>query len=251
VQAAHQADLEGEFAAALDALTGPGSARELVIGARSARLPDIRSLAGDLRRAWTKQTATATTLLGVRSQALRLLRPPSLRHRRHSGLMVVAMGPQRSGATPVLRAVGTTFPIPSRHVCMTGWTMRRHDPQLRPGAHDASPARLVMMLAAALTVLYHVRRGRLVLLEKVTYDSAGSSPATAVLSRIVEWVSPSGFRADVLVVLQAPDQQGGQPSPAPAPPGTSLCLLDATLPPAELHRRVTDCVWQRFLQPAG
>ena len=181
-------------------------------------------------------------------------------------LSVAILGPDGAGKTTLARAMAESVPLPTRQVYMGVWREYPWDRWLRwvPGVRLV--ARMVRLAARSAQCRYHRRRGRVVLLDRFTYDAALPSPDLDWRGRLtLAAVRLLSTDPDVVLVLDAPAEvmyarKGEQGVPvlardrgsylrlAAANPAATV--IDATLPPAVVRTHAHRALWRKLAVPA-
>lgn len=166
----------------------------------------IDGLAADLRAAWRRHDGRRVRARAVRSVAARahLVREAPAAP---TGLAVAILGPDGAGKTTLAEALVRSLPVPARRVYMGVWRSYPWDRWLRflPGARLA--LRCARLGARSLQSSYHRRRGRIVLLDRFTYEAALPSDGLdwrgKVTAAIAARLAPA---PDAILLLDAPPE---------------------------------------------
>ena len=188
----------------VDRQVGPGTAAQLLKLVRSGSFDDFRDPARRMASALTRNAPLRTRLTAGRNRMLRLI-SPTLPGRFRRGIVVGVMGSQTAGKAALLHRLGETFPIPGRCVYLGmrepghrgGWLKRI------PG--DRLGQKVIRQLPGAVAARYHYRRGRLVLVDRPSYDALlpGSTVGGGTETALAFALAPE---PDVLLVLDAPSE---------------------------------------------
>ena len=256
----------GELAAVVDRLRPRGlTAADVLNLVRHGDTGAVGSLSEPLRRAWLAQDRRRVWGRIVRSRLERFhlagsAGAPTL------GLSVAILGPDGAGKTTLAHALAESVPLPTRQVYMGVWREYRWDRWLRyvPGARLA--ARMARLAARSVQCRYHRRRGRVVLLDRFTYDAALPSPDLDWRGRVtLAAVRLLSTDPDLVLVLDAPAEvmyarKGEQGVPVLARDrGSYLSLaagnpaatvIDATLAPARVRTHAHRALWRTLAAPA-
>ncbi len=201
---AAKAEVRGPVAGLVDELTG-GCAEELLTAARDRRLESASATAvlrsatpvegpvpgrGPLRRV----VETGRRL----AQRLRAAQRPT-------GLVIAILGPDGAGKTTLANGLIETAPLPARYVYMGVWREYPWDRHLAwlPGTRLA--VRLARLSYRAAQARWHQLRGRLVVIDRFTYDALLPSPVLDWRGRLtVAVVRRIALSPQLVLVLDAP-----------------------------------------------
>jgi len=183
---------------------GATSSAEWLELVRRGEWQRVGSLRPAFVRAWRRKHRYAPFLADARDASRRVTR--ALRSAaRPSGISVAIIGPDGAGKTTLADGLRATLPVPSAYVYMGVWREYPWDRWLRyiPGARLAQ--RMLRLIARSAQARFQRARGRLVLLDRFTYDVLLPSPeldrrgrATAALVRRI------GTEPQLVLVLDAP-----------------------------------------------
>ncbi len=198
------ASSRGPLAGMIDSLDAPGSsASRLLTLVRAQRWPDLADARPGLVRSWRRANpGSALTRVARRADraghALVSLRHPT-------GIAITTIGPDGAGKTTLAEGLRERLPFPSRYVYMGVWREYPWDRWIRvvPGA------RLVMRMGRlgyrTAQARYHRTRGRIVLLDRFTYDVLLPSADLDWRGRITAWlVRRLCAEPELVIVLDAP-----------------------------------------------
>jgi thymidylate kinase len=277
--AAAGASATGELAAVVDRLRLAGSAASGVVSLPPGGEPErrrltaadvlglvrrgdsdaVESLAGPLRRAWRAEDRRGVWARIVRSRLERFhltgrAGPPT------PGTSVAILGPDGAGKTTLAHALAESVPLPARQIYMGVWREYPWDRWLKwiPGARLT--VRMTRLATRSLQCRYYRRRGRLVLLDRFTYDAALPSPDLDWRGRItLAAVRLLSSDPDLVLVLDAPPEvmyarKGEQGVPVLARDrgcylrlaagNRAATVIDATLPPARVRTHAHRALWR-------
>jgi thymidylate kinase len=205
VHLSHQAEVAGPLAdlteQAIRRIASCAELLELVQGREWQRLNALRPA---LVRAWRWSRPGRYLLADARNSADRV------RHAarcvvRPTGISVAIIGPDGAGKTTLAEGLRATLPFPSSYVYMGVWREYPWDRWLRylPGARLTQ--RILRLLARSLQAWFHCARGRVVLLDRFTYDALLPSPVLDRRGRItVALVRRVGAEPQLVLILDAP-----------------------------------------------
>jgi thymidylate kinase len=263
---ASQARAVGPLARVVDELRPGGrsasAVRDLVA---TGDAPAIGALAADVRRAWRRRDRRQVWARALRSRLARAhLAGPAPTE--PTGLAVAILGPDGAGKTTLAEALTRSLPLPTRLVYMGVWRDYPWDRPLRfvPGARLA--LRCGRLTARSLELSYHRRRGRVVLLDRFTYDAALPSDDLDWRGKLTAAVTGRLSRApDAVLLLDAPAEvmyarKGEQGLSVLARDRSAYrrlvaghgraTVIDATLPAVQVRAHAHEALWQ-LLAPAG
>lgn len=263
--AAALASTTAEIAGYLDDRLGAGTAERLRNVVAAGSPPEIAEVVAGINAGWAATAPRSSHVRSIRNRASRLL-SPTLGGRPTRGMAVAVMGPDGAGKTTLLHGVAEEFPVPAKYVYMGLWSQGRWDPWLHRLPGGRLGQKMVRVTRGSLTARYHRLRGRLVLLDRIAYDTQlPGSVDNSVGGRITAAVAHRlGPRPDLLMVLDAPGEvmfaRKGEHSVevlerwrqaylALAERLPMSVVLDATSPQSVVVNRGTDLVWRRFSAP--
>lgn len=263
---AAQARPAGPLAGVVDELRpGNRSAAAVLALVAHGDAAAVTALAADLRGAWRARDRRRvwTRMLHSRLARAHLTRPVPAAP---TGLAVAILGPDGAGKTTLAEALARSLPLPTRVVYMGVWRDHPADRWLRfvPGARLA--LRCARLTARSLASAYHRRRGRVVLLDRFTYDAALPSDDLDWRGKVTAAVTLRLARhPDAVLLLDAPAEvmyaRKGEQGVGVlardrlayrrlvAEHGRST-VIDAMLPAVQVRARAHDALWQ-LLAPAG
>jgi thymidylate kinase len=207
VRLSQQAQAAGPLAELVDRASRPAtSGAELLDLARRREWQRLDALRLGLARAWRRNRPGAYLLASAGNAADRVghavrsvVRP--------TGISVAIIGPDGAGKTTLAAGLRMTLPVPSSYVYMGVWREYPWDRWLRwlPGVRLAQ--RLLRLLARSAQARFQRARGRVVLLDRFTYDVLLPSPALDRRGRItVALVRRVGAEPQLVLVLDAPPE---------------------------------------------
>jgi thymidylate kinase len=179
-------------------------------------------------------------------------------------MSVAILGPDGAGKTTLTRGLAASVPLPTRNVYMGVWREYPWDRWLRvvPGAQLG--ARLVRLTARSLECRYHRRRGRIVLLDRSTYDATLPSPGLDWRGRATAAIVRRLSRSpDLMLILDAPAdvmyaRKGEQGVAVLARDRASYLrlaarhgratVIDATMSPASVRAHAHRALWQALVK---
>jgi thymidylate kinase len=259
---AAQAHADGPLARLVDDLRPGGRSASAVIDlVKTADASAMAALAADLRAGWRRHDRRR-----VRRRALqsRLARVHVIREAptEPTGLAVAIVGPDGAGKTTLADGLARSLPLPTEVLYMGVWRDPAWRPWLRflrflPGIRLA--VRSARLAAGSLQCSYHRRRGRLVLLDRCTYDAAlpaeldwRGKVTVAIarrMSRAPDAVLFLDAPAEVMYARKGEHDVGGLARDRDAyrrlvadhPHAT---VIDATLPAVQVRARAHRAVWE-------
>lgn len=194
----------GPLASLIDGLEVPGiSAGRLLALVRSQSWAALEESRRELVASW-RQSRPGSTAVRLSRSADRL------RHavgslRRPSGIAITIIGPDGAGKTTLAEGLRQRLPFPSRYVYMGVWRAYPQDRWLRyvPGARLAM--RMARLTYRSSEAWYHRIRGRIVLLDRFTYDvmlpSAHLDKRGKITAKLVRRIC---VEPELVIVLNAP-----------------------------------------------
>ena len=196
------ASLGDDIAGLLDSHVGSGAAVALLDVVHAERWGEVPDLAAWMRKAFTARQPGRTRL---RAFANRLLRLSGARMQGHAPV-VAAMGPDGAGKTTLLHELKAGVPLPIRYVYMGLWGAGPWDSLLQRVPGGRLGKKVFRSLRGGLTAKYHALLGRIVLLDRVPYDtllpgSIDRTPAGRLSNALALRMGP---QPDVLMVLDVP-----------------------------------------------
>jgi thymidylate kinase len=175
-----EADEAAPLAELVDGLR-PGLASRLHAGVRDGDWEAVRDLARELRLAWRRQHRLTPVACAAARRVARSV--PTPRTRRH-GFSVAILGPDGAGKTTLADALRASVPVPSQYVYLGIWRQARFEQAFRHVFGAQLALRLVKLLAKSLVIGYYRGLGRLVLLDRYTYDAELPTSTADVWGRI-------------------------------------------------------------------
>lgn len=201
---ARHAKAVGPLAELLDSLSVPrASSTELLDLALNGKWELLDSIRPDLDARWRRK----------RGGAMRAQVKNAIDRTRHgwrglgqpTGISIAIIGPDGAGKTTLAEGLRDTLPFPSRYVYMGVWREYPWDRWLRyiPGLRLAQ--RLLRLEYRTIEAWFHRTRGRLVLLDRFTYDVMLPSASLDNRGRITAWlVRRVCAEPHLVLVLNAP-----------------------------------------------
>jgi thymidylate kinase len=267
VHTAVAASPAGQLAETVDSVRPAGlTAADILSLVRAGDTRAVDALTGALRRAWRTKDHRRVRLRLLRSRLERahILRSPG---HRSIGMTIAILGPDGAGKTTLAGGLAASVPLPSRQVYMGVWREYPWDRWLRclPGARLG--LRLARLAARAGECQYHRLRGRIVFLDRFTYDAALPMPELDWRGRVTAaMVRRLSSEPDLVLVLDAPAEvmyarKGEQGVPVLARDRTAYLrlatkhpaatVIDASLPPSGVRRQAHLAFWQAVLEGAA
>ncbi|HEY5785618.1 MAG TPA: hypothetical protein VIT65_12655 [Microlunatus sp.] len=264
--AATRASLDSTLLSDLDHRAG-GKVRQLVQAVSADRLAEFPALAQDLMGRLTRSAPFRSRLVALANRIKRIS-STTLAGRAGAGVTVAVMGPDGAGKTTLLTGIADSFPVTGAYVYMGLWTASRWDGVLRRLPGGRLGQRLLRLARGGLLARYHRIRGRLVLLDRMAYDTLlPGSVDTSVGGRLTRALAlRTAPKVDVLFVLDAPGEimyaRKGEHSVETletwretylriADRLPEACVLDATRPARRLRAQAVEIVWRLFVDPGA
>jgi thymidylate kinase len=259
-RAAAGAAATGALATVIDGLRPAGmTAADVLDLVRRGEQAAVESLSADLRRRWRAGDRHRIRSRTIRSRLQRahLLGPAGPRP---IGMSIAILGPDGAGKTTLADGLAASVPLPNRQVYMGVWRDYPWDRRLRfvPGARLGM--RLARLAIRSAQCRYHRLRGRLVLLDRFTYDAALPTPELDWRGRVTAALVRRLSRdPDLVLVLDAPAEimyarKGEQGVPVLARDRRSyldlaakhpaVSVIDATLAPSGVRRQAHVALWR-------
>ncbi|MDQ3865299.1 MAG: hypothetical protein M3304_00505 [Actinomycetota bacterium] len=250
------------LAAFVDSLEA-GAATRLIAAVESSDWASAEQIAQRLRARWRRlggRRFSARRLGGLATRAV-AAQPAS------RGLSLAILGPDGAGKTTLAEALVGGLPLPVRYVYLGMWQRKRWREHLR---HIIGADLLVVIATLCFKtglIAYHRRLGRVVVLDRFTYDadlpSSSAGWKARVSRRLVMSTCPD---PDLIVLLDAPAEvmfarkgehtlekleelRDGYLSLAQK--YRQLTVVDATRPREEVRRQVTALLWARLRTTAS
>jgi thymidylate kinase len=180
------------------------SSAELLELVRRRDWQRLEALRPALVRTWRRNRLGTHVVADVRNAADRV-RHAARSLVRPTGISVAIIGPDGAGKTTLAEGLRTMLPFPSSYVYMGVWREYPWDRWLRylPGARLTQ--RMLRLLARSGQAWLERARGRVVLLDRFTYDVLLPSPALDRRGRItVALVRRVGAEPQLVLILDAP-----------------------------------------------
>jgi thymidylate kinase len=257
----------GRLAETVDSVRPAGlNAADILALVRGGDTQAVDALAGALRRAWRTKDhrRVRSRLLRSRLEQAHILRSPG---HRSIGMSIAILGPDGAGKTTLASGLVASVPLPSRLVYMGVWREYPWDRWVRwlPGARLG--LRLARLAARAVECQYHRLRGRIVFLDRFTYDAALPTPELDWRGRVTAaMVRRLSSEPDLVLVLDAPAEvmyarKGEQGVPVLARDRTAYLrlakkhpaatVIDASLPPSQVRQQAHLAFWRAVLEGAA
>lgn len=207
--AAAQVPLDAAVPRYLDAALGVGTAvtiLDAIVGDPPDQVPE---LAATLRARWLRRPKARARSIAVSNRLGRLLSPTTGRSGPLGrGMRVAVMGPDGAGKTTLLHGLATALPLPTKYVYLGMWAPSAWDRYVSRFPGGRILQKLVRLVRARTTTSYHLRRGRVVLLDRVPYDAdlpgaQDSSIGGRITTFLIHAIAP---RPDLLLLLDAPGE---------------------------------------------
>ena len=221
---------------------------------------DAAAAAGhELRRAWTRSArVSAVRRLAVHRVGRRI---PAVSRR--LGVSLAVLGPDGAGKTSLADALRTSVPLGTRYVYLGMWRPSRLRDSLRhlPGARLALVA--AKLAAKSALISYHRSLGRIVIVDRFSYDADVPSTETTdwraqVSAPVLKRITPD---PDLIVLLDAPAEvmyarkgehdlgklrrlRAGYLALADRDP--RVVVVDAEQPREDVTRQVSALLWERL-----
>jgi thymidylate kinase len=252
------ASASGPLGALVDGIR-PGAAVSIPEAVARGDWAAAAACGADLRRAWERRARLdAARRLAVHRVARRI---PAVG--RHLGVTLAVLGPDGAGKTSLADALLASVPLGTRYVYLGMWRPSRLRDALRhvPGARLALVAS--KLAAKSVLVSYHRALGRVVVVDRYSYDADVSPTERADWkARVSAPVLKRLTRApDLIVLLDAPAEvmharkrehdvqtlrrlRAGYLALAGRDP--RVAVVDATQPRDEVTRQVSALLWARL-----
>ena len=202
---AGSAEARGPVAVLVAELSAAGtSAAQVLTAVRRDPGPILEQLGRSLR---VPASGSGVRPLGVGRRMRRAVaRAAQAVHaaRRPPGVSVAILGPDGAGKTTLAEGLRGTLPLPTRYVYLGVWREYGWDRWLRHVVGARLLLRLLRLSWRSWEVWWHRRRGRVVLLDRFTYDALLPSDELDRRGRIsVAMVRRLGTEPDLVLVLDA------------------------------------------------
>lgn len=249
---------DGPLPRFLDQLPGCTGSYSILAAVREGDWIAIDAMFACIRQAWPE---TLTTVRRCYVQFHRLLQRCGLSEWTsfRPGVTVAILGPDGAGKTTLANGLRDELAIPTAYVYMGLW---REGP-LEDFLSHLPGSRLLLLLTRLigrnLRVEYHRWRGRIVLLDRFTYDAALVTEVDSWRQQITARLVHSLSRTpDLLLILDLPgevafDRKGEQSVEtlnewreiyrSITHDGATRVVLDATVPANEVLMRATEAIW--------
>jgi thymidylate kinase len=254
---ARLASASGPLAAVVDGIC-PGMARSIPDAVVRGDWEAAAARGHELRRAWMRRAGLeAARRLAIHRVARRI---PAVS--RDPGVSLTVLGPDGAGKTSLADALLTTVPLGTRYVYLGMWRPSRLRESLRhlPGARLALVA--TKLAAKSALIRYHRSLGRVVIVDRYSYDADVSPAETTdwkarVSAPILKRITPE---PDLIVLLDAPaevmHERKGEHDVhtlrrlragylALADRDARMVVVDATQPREDVTRQVSAMLWAR------
>ena len=261
---APEAGAESPLSAVLERVRA-GSSSEIAAAVAAGDWAGMAVVGREIRRRWRRRAGLRSVRRQVVNRAARHL-PAGSRERR--GLSLAILGPDGAGKTTLAEGLRETVPLPARYVYLGIWRQARLEEHLRHVVGARLAIRLAKLLAKSVSIAYHRRRGRLVLLDRFTCDADLPSADLDLKGRIsAKMVQRTCAEPDVIVLLDAPVElmyaRKGEHGTEElqlrrtaylgmAERFPQMVVVDAAQPLEEVRRQATALLWRRWTDaPAG
>jgi thymidylate kinase len=206
VRAAVQAGADGPVPTFLSRLTGdPSLPVRLLDALRGSHFDAAEELGRQIRRRWESRYPGRVVLLRLARRFARRVSGVTLASW-GPGRVVAILGPDGAGKTTLAASVCDDLPATTRYVYMGLWRESRWDAPLRGIPGGPTGLLVSRAISAGLRVRYHRFRGRIVVVDRFSYDVLASQPATIgdrVVAAVALRVAPE---PDELLLLDAPGE---------------------------------------------
>ncbi len=249
------ARLDGELGTWVERTTGRGTARRIVAACRDEDASRLRHVGRRLAlAAWSRDTAGVVPRWVV-AQARRFTARLFVAARR-PGLIVALLGPDGAGKSTLAAGLQDSFPIPGRQLYLGLYGKGSSTP------HGLGlPIRSMRMVRARLIAAWHVRRGRIVVLDRHPLDFIASrrrGTRARLRHQVLVALAPT---PGLILVLDAPPKtllaRKGEHDLAHlkaarkaysdlAKSNRSAILIDASADAAVVRRTAIGHIWDRL-----